>query len=188
MVLRFTEDAREAVRSAQEEARRLGHRCIGVDHLLLGLAEQNTEHTENEDTADAAEALAARGLQPDAVRRVLVRRAGGALDADALAAVGVDLTRVQEAAEAQFGPGVLDGPAGPLRTGHLPVSGRLEAAFGRAADAARRRGQSRMTGVHLLLGVLEDDGGPAVAVVRELGVDPAGLAAELRGRLDRTPA
>jgi ATP-dependent Clp protease ATP-binding subunit ClpA len=34
---RFTEQAREAVASAQGEAREMGHGAVGVEHLLLGL-------------------------------------------------------------------------------------------------------------------------------------------------------
>ena len=38
MFERFTVDARQAVKLAQEEARRLGHGFIGCEHALLGLA------------------------------------------------------------------------------------------------------------------------------------------------------
>ena len=37
MLERFTDDARAVVVQAQRHARRLGHRYIGCEHLLLGL-------------------------------------------------------------------------------------------------------------------------------------------------------
>jgi ATP-dependent Clp protease ATP-binding subunit ClpA len=37
MFERFTPDARTVVVHAQEHARRLGHRYIGCEHLLLGI-------------------------------------------------------------------------------------------------------------------------------------------------------
>jgi ATP-dependent Clp protease ATP-binding subunit ClpA len=40
MFERFSPDAREAVTSAQAEARRLHHNYIGTEHLLLGLMDQ----------------------------------------------------------------------------------------------------------------------------------------------------
>jgi ATP-dependent Clp protease ATP-binding subunit ClpC len=35
---RFSDDARQVVRHAQEESRQLGHDSLGVEHLLLGVA------------------------------------------------------------------------------------------------------------------------------------------------------
>ncbi len=40
MFERFTEDARQVVKGAQEEARGLRHTHIGTEHLLLGLIRQ----------------------------------------------------------------------------------------------------------------------------------------------------
>ena len=40
MFERFSSEAREAVTSAQAEARRLHHNYIGTEHLLLGLMDQ----------------------------------------------------------------------------------------------------------------------------------------------------
>jgi len=60
MFERFTERARQVVILAQDEARRLGHGYIGVEHLLLGLV--------REAEGLAARALAEAGLTADAVR------------------------------------------------------------------------------------------------------------------------
>ncbi|HXV34835.1 MAG TPA: Clp protease N-terminal domain-containing protein [Gaiellaceae bacterium] len=42
MFTRFTEQAREAVALAQDEARSLGHSAVGTDHLLVGLLREAT--------------------------------------------------------------------------------------------------------------------------------------------------
>src|SRR5918993_886333 len=62
---------------------------------------------------------AVRALRELAERRDALARSGGPLDADALAAVGIDLDQVRAAAESAFGAGALDrGPLG--RSGHIP--------------------------------------------------------------------
>jgi catechol 2,3-dioxygenase-like lactoylglutathione lyase family enzyme len=57
---RFTERARQVVVLAQDEARRLGHGSIGVEHLLLGLLAEKE--------GLAARTLGAAGLTVEAVR------------------------------------------------------------------------------------------------------------------------
>jgi hypothetical protein len=81
---------------------------------------------------------------------------------------------------------------GPL-LGYLAVADLVEAGalreFGAAALAAVRRAEGHagrlwrdeIDSGDLLLGVLDDDGGSAVAAIRELGVDPGVLRAELEG-------
>jgi ATP-dependent Clp protease ATP-binding subunit ClpC len=54
MFERFTEEARQVVVLSQEEARALGHDCIGTEHLLLGLLREQR-------------GLAARLLEPHGV-------------------------------------------------------------------------------------------------------------------------
>src|SRR4030095_7886551 len=60
MFERFTDRARNAVRVAQEEARRLGHTSVGTEHLLLGLLA--------EPDGIGARALVALGISLDALR------------------------------------------------------------------------------------------------------------------------
>ena len=45
MFERFTTEARQTVVGAQTEARRLRHRWIGTEHLLLALLAQDTPST-----------------------------------------------------------------------------------------------------------------------------------------------
>ena len=40
MFERFTNEARNVVICAQQEARRLGHDCTGTEHVLLGLVRE----------------------------------------------------------------------------------------------------------------------------------------------------
>jgi ClpA/ClpB-like protein len=94
MFERFTPDARIVVIHAQEHARRLGHRYIGCEHLLLALAATDTP---------AGGVLCEHGITPERVEEEVVRHVGlGAaaalfadLDRDALASIGVDLDAVR---------------------------------------------------------------------------------------------
>ena len=75
MLERFTDRARNAVRLAQEEARRLGHASVGTEHLLLGLLA--------EPQGVGARALVALGLSLDGLRTQVERDAGGGVGAPA---------------------------------------------------------------------------------------------------------
>ena len=67
MFERFTGEARAAVAQAQEHARRLGHRYIGCEHLLLAAAS----------TAEpASAALREHGVTPERVETEIVRLVG----------------------------------------------------------------------------------------------------------------
>jgi hypothetical protein len=106
MLERFTDDARTIVIHAQGHARRLGHRYIGCEHLLLALVGVDQP---------ASAVLRERGLTPGRVEEEIVRRAGtgaGAglfadLDRAALASIGIDLDAVRARVDASFGPDAL---------------------------------------------------------------------------------
>ena len=106
MFERFTPGARAVVIHAQQHARRLGHRYIGPEHLVLGLAGGSEP---------AGAVLREYGLTPEFVEEEIVRRAGlgaGAglfvdLDQDALSVIGIDLDAVRARIEASFGSGAL---------------------------------------------------------------------------------
>jgi hypothetical protein len=106
MLERFTDDARDVLVQAQRHARRLGHRYIGCEHLLLAVAGADQP---------ASEVLREQGLTPDRIEEEIVRRAGtgaGAglfadLDRDALASIGIDLDAVRARIDASFGPDAL---------------------------------------------------------------------------------
>src|SRR6266536_1804338 len=102
MFERFTGDARTAVVLAQAHARRLGHRYIGCEHLLLAAASTGEP---------ASAALREHGVTPQAVEAEIVRLVGlgqaaslfSALDREALASIGIDLEAVRARIEAAFG-------------------------------------------------------------------------------------
>src|SRR6476661_8078723 len=120
MFERFTEEARQVVVLAQQEARELHSGHIGTEHLLLGLLDQ---------AGSASGAVLARhGLsRASVVEAIRAFRSGDGLDAEALGTVGIDLDAVRDSVEATFGPGALDVPGrGRPPTGHIPFSGRAK--------------------------------------------------------------
>jgi len=102
MLERFTEPAGQVMELACEEAERLRHDYLGPEHVLAGLARQESSH--------AGSILRASGLDVEAVRAGLDRLvAQGLLPApwrnksDLLSSLGVDLDAVQHAIEDSFG-------------------------------------------------------------------------------------
>jgi hypothetical protein len=147
---RFTSGARQAVTDAQGEARRLGHRHIGTEHLLLGLLAGQD--------GIAAAVLRDAGIDASTVESDVVRIVGrgpgspagagaeagagagpGAdADADALRVLGIDLDAVRDAADAAFGPGALDWAS-------VAVSRPARRRFGRGLRPFARRRRSCRT-------------------------------------------
>jgi hypothetical protein len=123
MYERFTPDARSVVVGATEHARRLGHRYVGGEHLLLAVVGTGQP---------AGTVLSAHGVTPERVEEEIIRRVGtgagaglfAGVDAEALAAIGIDLDAVRARIEASFGPQALTqaaraldrGAAGPGRS------------------------------------------------------------------------
>jgi ATP-dependent Clp protease ATP-binding subunit ClpA len=106
MFERFTVESRTVVVHAQEHARRLGHRHIGCEHLLLAAA--STEQP-------ASAVLREQGVTPEHVEEEIVRLVGlggetglfGDLDRDALSVIGIDLDAVRARIESSFGTDAL---------------------------------------------------------------------------------
>jgi ATP-dependent Clp protease ATP-binding subunit ClpA len=163
MFERFTEEARAVVRVAQEEAEALGAGRIGREHLMLGLAAE---------PGAAARVLEPLGLGHAALRAEL-ERSGGALDADALASIGIDLDEVRRRVEESFGPGALGGHRPGRRLFGRDAKKALELALREALALADRHIGSE----HILLGVMRDPGEPLVGVLRRRGVEPAAVRA-----------
>jgi ATP-dependent Clp protease ATP-binding subunit ClpA len=155
MPKRLSADARKLVlTSATEEARRRGDRRLGTDHLLLGLL--------HEADSPAAKALG--------VSLADARAASEALDAAALAAVGIEIQALGE------GPPVSFGRRLP------PLTSGARAVFKRAIDQARPSGSGRIDTTHFLLALLSllrPD--PAAELLDALGVDPAAVRKRLGG-------
>jgi ATP-dependent Clp protease ATP-binding subunit ClpA len=139
MYERFTPDARSVVVGATEHARRLGHRYVGGEHLLLAVVGTGQP---------AGTVLSAHGVTPERVEGEIVRRVGtgagaglfAGVDAEALAAIGIDLDAVRARIEASFGPQALTQAARALDRGAAgPGRSRRGWPPGWARRAMRRR-------------------------------------------------
>jgi len=140
--------------SATEEARRRGDRRLGTDHLLLGLL--------HDDDSPAAKALA--------VSLADARASSNALDVAALAAVGVEVERVDE------------GPPAALGRRSPSLTSGSRAVIKSAIHEARRFKSGRIDTTHLLLALLSlKHPDPAAELLKALGVEPADIRARLGG-------
>jgi ATP-dependent Clp protease ATP-binding subunit ClpA len=191
MFERFSQEARQVVVNAREEAGRLHHGFIGPEHLLLALsASADTQ---------AGQALAALGLDAPALRDRVTALTSGTnpqLDADALAGLGIDLDTVRRAAEASFGPGALDrGSQAPRRLGggrpgggrprgvRVPFTPRARKVLELALRNAVKRHDTEICTGHMLLGIMDQHDSAALRVLREAGVDAGRLRQELTSRM-----
>lgn len=166
MFERFTDQARRVVAAAQGEAERAGDPVIDCTHLLLGVTLAG---------GPGAEALERAGVGTDRLRATLPEVSRDALDAEALAALGIDLEPVRAAAESAFGAGALDRP--PARTsrrhlGHLPFTAGSRDALHRSLRAAVGSEERAIDTRHLVTGILAADEPRVTAALRHLGVDP----------------
>jgi ATP-dependent Clp protease ATP-binding subunit ClpA len=183
MFERFTPDARQTVVQAREEAHQLHNGFIGCEHLLLALSGgQGTP---------AAGALAAFGLDTAALRERVAGLAGPgdqALDADALASLGIDLDTVRRATEASFGRGALDGGSNQRGrsgnwSGRIPFTPRAKKTLELALRAAVKCNDKEITTGHLLLGLIGQEDNAALRILGEAGVEADALRQELAKRM-----
>ncbi len=186
MFERFTDKARNVVFLAKGKATERGDDQIRPVHMLYGLA-----------AADgvAARVLAALGVDAAAVDRELGRPSGAAPgtpgpgdgaaggDAEALAAIGIDLDEIKRRIEDSFGPGALErvplAPRGPLTwTGRLPLADGSKQALAYALKEARALHHTYIGTEHVLLGLLrvaehQPHADFAAVTLRDLELDPA---------------
>jgi ATP-dependent Clp protease ATP-binding subunit ClpA len=193
----FTGDARQVVVRASEQARRLGHRFIGGEHLLYGVACADGE---------VGAVLRERGVTPERVEAEFVRLIGlrstpgaglfGDLDRDALTTIGIDLDTVRERIEAAFGPAALaaDAPAprrwlrsrpgwdsGPA-TGHMPLTRRAKKCLDSSLREARAHPGGHLGAEHIALALLAMDDGVPHRILSVIGASAPRLGAEIRDR------
>ena len=182
MFERFTDKARGVVIAAKAKAQERGDDQIRPAHMLYALAASD---------GVAARALAALGVDAAAVERGLGRAgtAGGAPgdgdeDAEALAAIGIDLDEIKRRIEDSFGHGALERvplyPRGPLNWigGRLPLSEPAKLTLAMSIREARALHHNYIGTEHLLLGLLRvaerhPHGELATAMLPDLGLDPA---------------
>jgi ATP-dependent Clp protease ATP-binding subunit ClpA len=163
MFERFTKEARAVVQAAQDEAGALGADWIEREHLVLGIAGGD---------GPAAAALESLGVGRAHLRAEL-ERSGGALDAGALAAIGIDLDEVRRRVEESFGPGALGRRAGGRRRFSPGAKKALELALREALAL----GDHHIGSEHVLLGVMRDPGERLGGVLRARGVEPQAVRA-----------
>jgi ATP-dependent Clp protease ATP-binding subunit ClpA len=178
MFERFTQDAREVVVRAQEEARHLHHGFVGTEHVLLGLVGGSTP---------TAAVLARRGLTPEAVRTAVLSYLGAAdIDAAALGTVGIDLDAVRASVEATFGPGALDMTAGRRSReskGHIPFTARAKKVLELSLREALAMKSGEISDGHVALGLIREGEGLAMKILHDRGIDLPDLAREIRTAL-----
>jgi ATP-dependent Clp protease ATP-binding subunit ClpA len=179
---RFSDRARRAVTDSQEEARALGHGWIGTEHLLLALL--------REEDGIAAHALAGAGVTHEYVRASIDATVGRGTapsdDAEALRAIGIDLDAVRASVEHAFGPGALERARQPRRRarrarrracgygtprpGHMPFTPRSKKVLELALRQSLRLRHGYIGTEHILLALLEEGEGLAVAILARKGV------------------
>lgn len=163
----FTQEARAAVVEAQQQARDLGHDRISSTHLLLALLDGD---------AAAARVLRRIGVRRDTVIADLTTLGGS--DAEALKHLGIDLDAVRREAEATFGPGALDRPAGRSARGlrarllgeHLPFGADAKAALEQSLREAKTLRHHYLGTEHILLGLVANEHGAVPSALSRLGL------------------
>jgi ATP-dependent Clp protease ATP-binding subunit ClpA len=190
MFERFTEQARQVVVLAQEEARTMKHSHIGTEHLLLGLIRSD---------GIAADALAQLGVELDAARAAIAAIVG---PGDQMTEGQIPFTpRAKKVMELALREALSLGHD-YVGSEHL-LLGLIREDDGIAARILREGGAGRDRIRQI---VLEDISDPARAqpvsrahyrVTRRVGVDPVwlgdvcealeGLSAEIRRELHRDP-
>ena len=175
MFERFTQDAREVVVRAQQEARQMHHGFIGTEHLLLGLAGGSTP---------TAGVLTRHGLTTPSVREAVLGYLGAAdIDAAALGTVGIDLDAVRASVEATFGEGALDMTTGRRTrepTGHIPFTARAKKVLELSLREARASKAAVISDGHVALGLIREGEGLAAKILHDRGIDLPELAQEIR--------
>ena len=164
MFERFTQELREVVTRAQDEATALGHDFLGTEHLLLGVAARDDG------------ILASLGADHAALSRAVAAEYPVGLDADALASIGIDLDAVRRSVEESFGPGALFGHRG-RRARHVPFCPRAKRALERSLREAVALRQRQIGREHLLLALASDGESGAARALMRCGTSPEAVRA-----------
>jgi ATP-dependent Clp protease ATP-binding subunit ClpA len=178
MFERFTDKARAAVFQARATAAGRGDQ-LRPAYLLYALAAGE---------GVAARVLASLGVEATGIERQLDRAAplgnplageADSADAEALAAIGVDLDEIRRKVEEGFGPGALGRmPAPPRRRpGRTTVTLEAKQSLALALAEARALHHDYIGPEHLLLGLLASAGRTSrgdftLDTLRDFGIDP----------------
>ncbi len=161
---RFTARARQAVLTASEMARRLGHPMVGPEHVILGLLA--------EEQGAAAQVMASLAGSAEAVRRRVAQAIaagapdGGTATVEALAAE-VPVPGATVPGSTVSGAPTSGDPAAPS---HIPFGPEPKDAMRQALAQALELGHNYIGTEHLLLGLLNLPNGQGARLLSELGI------------------
>ena len=186
MFERFHPDAHAAVVHAGDEATRSGRREVGTEHLLLGLLAR---------PGHAADALTAAGADAAGLRARIPRGDAARpepLDADALTAASRHPDFAQRASDAGLSasspdrvrPGQRSDRGG---TDRMRMTTDAMRALELAQRAAQRLRHQHVSSGHLLLGIIDQPGTPAVQALTVAGIHVGTLRADVLRRLAAGP-
>jgi ATP-dependent Clp protease ATP-binding subunit ClpA len=184
MFERFTDKARGVVILAKTTAIERGDDEVQPIHVLYGLVATD---------GVAARALADLGVDAARIEGELAKAAPAGHgppddaardDAEALAAIGIDLDEIKRKIEESFGPGALERVPlthkGPLNWtgGRVPLNNQVKLSLALALKEARALRHNYLGTEHLLLGLLRvaernPRGEFAAATLPGVGLDPA---------------
>ena len=179
MFERFAKPARVAVVLAQEEARDPSAGQIGAEHLLVAVLESASD--------PLAGVLEQAGLTADGLRGRLTPVADSTFEADAeaLAAIGIDLHAVRDSVTESFGADAFDDAfrnsrRRRRRRGHIPFNRGAKKALESALREAVGHKSKEIGIEHVALGILRADdrrmvelvGGPASLEDLRAAIDP----------------
>jgi ATP-dependent Clp protease ATP-binding subunit ClpA len=179
MFERFSDEGRQAVVLAQDEALELRHGWIGTEHLLLGLLRAD---------GDGARLLTGFGIELASAREEVLAIIGPGeedIDREALATLGIDLDVVRERVERSFGRGALSRRGGCGRGilgRQVPFTPRAKKALELTLREGIALGARELRGEHLVLGLLRADDGVAAKVLQKHGVALETARARVQGR------
>ncbi|WP_255773219.1 Clp protease N-terminal domain-containing protein [Mycobacteroides abscessus] len=174
MFEKFQKSAKVAVVLSQEEAREMDDTRIGAEHVLVGVLDSAG--------APLSELMGGYGLTADGVRDRL--RAGSEQppmddeDAEALRAIGIDLSQVRESVSKVFGPQAFDEAfeksgrrKGRMRGwrpfGIIPFNSSAKKCLELALREAIAHKDNWIGCEHMVLGILRGGDPVALAVITE---------------------
>ncbi|WP_186376424.1 Clp protease N-terminal domain-containing protein [Mycobacteroides abscessus] len=174
MFEKFQKSAKVAVILSQEEAREMDDTRIGAEHVLVGVLESAG--------APLSELMGGYGLTADGVRDRL--RAGSEQppmdeeDAEALRAIGIDLSQVRESVSKVFGPQAFDKAfeksgrrkarvRGWRPFGMIPFNSSAKKCLELALREAIAHKDNWIGCEHMVLGILRGGDPVALAVITE---------------------
>lgn len=204
MFERFTKTSRDVVVRSRHTSQELGHTFVGTEHLLLALLDSPTA---------VGRILRDVGLTHDGVVDRIerqLRRPPVDIEADrtALASIGIDLDRVEEAVDETFGPGAFrasgfrhrggrqrrrlrgrrDGHRCTGRTGCAGRPGSFSPRAKRSLELSLREAirlrHKVISPEHIALGLLREGEGLAALVLAEHGLCFEALRTRLVAAID----